>query len=70
MSDDRAALAAALAAAETGLSGTEESVRFADGREVRYRDPDQMIRAAKYLRGRLAAVGGMSRTTLASPSKD
>jgi hypothetical protein len=70
MADDPAALAAAAEAAEASLGSTEESVRFADGREVRYRNPDQMIRAAKYLRGRLAAVGGLARTTLASPSKD
>lgn len=44
-------------------------VRFADGRQVTYASPDQLLRAAAELEGRLQA-GTFQRTTFSSFARD
>lgn len=56
-------------AIEAAIARGESSVRFSDGREVRYRSVLELERALSLLQGRLATVP-MMRTTTTSFARD
>lgn len=58
-----------LDAIEAAIVKGERVVQYAD-RRVEYRDVDQMVKAAAYARAQIQAAGGVTRTTLASFSRD
>lgn len=47
-----------IAALEQALATGERRVKFPDGREMEYRDVDQITSAIAYLRAQLPAAGG------------
>jgi hypothetical protein len=59
-----------IAALETQLAEGVRNVRYADGRQVEYESIDARLKALGYFRGKASSVGGVTRSTLLTFTRD